>query len=1392
MTEESQATSDHVEAEPSSEVDLLVDRDGKHILTCGESDLLQKEGNRYVEEEASLDGEFSKFEESIYAKESSHLFKQISEVEEASSVEDLKTRNRVANVNLLVMEKKKELELQLEESGRGQELSESEKSLPKSEFHLANQKLVNMNRYCEEHELNQKAMKDDILEALTSNDTKHKKLLEVKEAFTGLADELKSSRKKMKELQEGLVSSANEMCKLEEFSKHSSSQAELESKRALQFGNMLELAQFKAKEIEGQMDNLQKGLKGLYERIAENQHVKGVLHANAVELSTIQEKLEISRSTVADFEQKLVSKDSIIHELTQELNIHKASEERMKTHVLELENLLAASKEELETKHANLEEIELKLQEKIGASFKNQVLWQKVTLQSLQKDLSDLTREKVTLQSTVADLSMKLSMNEEQCQQLEANLNLADQNFNKTDSLLSQALLRNKELEQNQRSFEELHHDMKKVMDATTKRNLELENLVQASKLAEESLKTKLRQSEMRSFSAEKRNMELKQQFNTTEMRCLEAESEIEDLNNQVKELTTLLRKIDEENSLSRRRFQGYENKIGQLESSLSKSFRRNTELEKELNCLLEKCVEHEGQATAAHQSNAELEDKVQTSHSKTEIEKCVKHKGQGTTEHQSNVELGDKVQSSHFETENAVTGADELEQLLETANYRIQELEQILATMEAKYRDTETELKQYSSKVSALFAEIEAYQARSESLESVLQAANEKESELTDALDATIKDRKKLEDLSNIQAKSLSEAENLIQILQNKLKSLGAKLESAEEQLQASSLREKELVEKLRSTGDQLKHDGKAVEDINTRNLEMNSLNESLDKDTGFKFKETTLRFNQKESEFKELHEKLKFLEEQKTLYKDHALESNEEVASLKAELEANAMKLVSLDNKVEEFNQKVLESDLRAEQISLENELMAVTNSKLRLELAACQLQLNQLNQLLNTNHAEMEATSEQLASHVKTISKLTDENSTYLELQSATEYRLRETEVQLHETIEKFKQKDSEVRDLIEKLLALETQLRSHDEQASELAAIASSRKDKLEDTLLKLQNLEAFVEHLKRSSEISKLENEDLMGENLTMSQELAAYKTKINELKIVFNAVVAEKQVTSIQLHDSRKEMKVLMQQINSDKEKHQLQITAAKEEYNKVTESYQKTKKDLEAIIIQLEEQLSEQKTKEISLCADMKILKAELADKSLMQEQISELESKLLFAQKSYMEEIEGMRSTVVEKDVILIPKLEEHTCIIEERDTLIQQLKKVQSDLDIAHRTIKEQFQNKTAEGELQNEIEAKSRDLGLGTSITMYGRNIKENDNHMNQALETKSLNLATQIDEEASGAMAFKFILGVALVSMFIGIILGKRIAVWDSSVVGSARNSFPSETSTFPCAVQGTT
>ncbi|WOK94748.1 myosin-14-like [Canna indica] len=1325
-----------------------------------------------------------------------------------------------------------------------QKHSESGNSLLKSEVDIANQKLEKMNRNCEELELEQKSMSNETLEAeykytlllgslqeaLTEKDIKHSELLEVKEAFARLTFELESLRKQAKDLQEELMESSNEMQKHEELSKHSGSKAELELKRALEFEKTLESTQYKVKEMEGQMDNLQKELNGLYEKIAQNQHVQGVLlRNNSVKMSTIQEKLELSRSRTLELEQKLVSKDAMINDLTLELHLHLASEGQLKANIVELESLLSASKEELQKNRMKLEETELKLEEKeqdkerIETSFKNQLLWHKATLESLQKDLSDLTREKVTLQRTVGDLNLKLSMNEELRTQLEAKLNLADQNLNKTDSLLSQALTHNKEFEQKQKYLE---YDIKKVRDTATKKILELEDLVHTSKLAEDSIKKKLRESEMRLSSSEKHNMELKQQIHLTEIRCLEAESEIEELNDQVKQLTTLLRKIDEENSLSRRRFQGYENRIGQLESSLNRSFCRNTELEKELNNLLEKSAENE----------------------------------RDTTTHEGSLQLEDEVQSSHFKSEHALREVGELEVSLETASYRKQELEQLLISTEGKFRNAEAEEKQYSSKVSALFDEIEAYQARSSSLEAVLRATNEKERKLTDTLNATIKERKNIEDLYNIKAKNLAEAENLIQILQTKLKSLGSEIESAEKELEASNLREKELVEKLRYSGEQLKDQGMALEEVTAINLEMKLQHESLMKDSEFKLKEIVLKFNQNESEVKELRENLMFLEEHRELHNDQAVQATEKAALLKAELEENAIKLISLENKVEELNQKLLESNLKAEDLLLENEAMAQANSKLWMDLETCQLKIDELNQLLDSNHEEMEENVVQLASLVKTIAKLADENTRYLELQSVTESHLKETEIQLYETIEKLKQKGSEVIDLNEKLLVLETQLRNYEEQASESAVIASSQKDKLADTLLKVQNLDAFIEKLQRNFDESKTVNEQLTRENQSLSQELSSYTTKLKDLQIEFDVAAAEKEVISIHLQSSKKEMEVIHQQLNSHWENHQLQIASDMEERDKLTEMYQKEKTELKAIIIHLKEQLHEQKNREVSLNAHVENLKVELADKSLMQDQITELEKKLLIAQKSYTELTESIR-TAVEKEATLTSKLKEHISLIKERDILVQQLKNVQNEVNLVHKAIEkqkiwesrkeieskasmnqspalleakykhgtslekqiEQFEQKlqhaepqynekveeenkklafinteltklrhrhgetlepqkieehnklklantkmedeqvqkvATETELKDALEVKSRDL-RPDSIMILCKGSKKDNDFDNHALRTTSLKLTTGVDEDPSGAMASKFILGVALVSMIIGIILGKR-------------------------------
>nr|XP_009384177.1 PREDICTED: sporulation-specific protein 15 isoform X2 [Musa acuminata subsp. malaccensis] len=1442
MAEDLQASSDKIEVKLSE----TVGGNEKERLTNGDTELLRKEGNKDEEESAS-DGDFIKVEKEILvdAKESSHLLNPIVEVEETLLTVNHESGNSEANANFTKMKEKiEDLELQLETVLGKLNSSEAEKAFLKSEFDLANDKLEKKSKRCEELELGEKLMKNQALEdeqrynlqleslkeALKATDMKHKELIDVRESFTGLSADLEISRERIKALEEELLSSAGELHKLEELSKHNSTQAELESRKVLDLEKMLELAHVTAKEMEHQMSNLQKELKELYEKFAGKEHIEEALQSTSLELSKFQEKLEISKSDIGKLEQNLASKDSFIHKLTEELNLQKVSEEQLRADVTALENALSASREDLQTKLVNLEELELNLQEQVKeremveARFKDQ----EVQISSLRNDLLNLTVEKETIESTVTDLKTKLLEIEELNSQLEAKLNMADQNFKKTDSLLSQASSHKKEHEQKMELLEQLHHESRMATEAATKRNLELEGLLQAANADEEVIRSQLKETEMRLAFAEKSNMELEQHLNSAETKYLDAHNEKNELNEKISQLTALLKEVEEENALSRSRFEGYEDKIGQLESNLSKSFSRNSELELQINDLVKKCGEHEEHAIAKHDRNLELEDLFHSSHSRAE------------------------------DSERRV---GELELSLEAANHRTQELEQLLSITEAKHRDVEAESKQYSSKVAELVTELVAYQTRTESLEAVLQAANEKERELTDNLNIVTEERKIIEDLSSSHEKKLYESENQIRMLQNELKHLREKVESVQEELEASNIREKELLEKFRYAGEQLEHHGKTIEEVTARNLELNSLNESLAKDSELKLQQAAASFKQKESEAEELHEKLKYLEEQLAFYKEQAVEATENVASLKAELEANAMKLVSLGNNIEELKQNVMEANLRGEQTVSENELLAMTNSKLKDELEARQQKVNELNELLKSIHAEKEATVGQLASHASTIAQLTDEHSRGMELQFATQSRLKENEDQLHEAIEKYKQKDLEARDLNEKLLALETQLRTYEEQASESAVVAANQKDELEEALVKLQHLEGLTEQLKGMIDEFETENKGLASQNMSLSEELATYDGKLNELQVAFNTVVTEKEDISIQLHASKKELEDLQQLHHSDKEELQSQITTVTKEYSMLSEMHQKERKELEVTKIQFKEKLSEQEASENSLSSLVENLKAELAEKSLMQERIQELEQKLLAAEKAYSQEIESMTSAAAEKDAVLSAKVEEHTSILQEKGALDQQLREILKELDLAQRTIIEQkeldtkkelerqasltqsldaleskdqhatllekqleelkqrlleaenqykekvieeskkltllevelnelrlkqtqtaemekkiaelentlqlartsaqeVKNETSQSEVQDATEVKSRDLGLDTS-TLSRRKSKKRSDKVHRDTEASTVNPNTSVVQEHSGATAFKFVLGVGLVSMIIGIILGKR-------------------------------
>ncbi|XP_061999300.1 uncharacterized protein LOC133716633 [Rosa rugosa] len=236
-------------------------------------------------------------------------------------------------------EKTGELELEIERLAGVLKQSESENSELKNEVLLTNEKLEEIGRKNEELELSHKKLQEQITEAeekyisqlsvlqeaLQAQEEKHKDLIGVKESFDGLSLELESSRKRMQELEQELQSSVGEVQKFEELYKQSDSHAESETKRALEFEKLLEVAKVSAKEMEEQMGAIQGELKGLYDKIAEDEKVKEALQSAAVELSAVQEELVLSKSQGVDLEQRLSDKEALISELTAELDLKRAS-----------------------------------------------------------------------------------------------------------------------------------------------------------------------------------------------------------------------------------------------------------------------------------------------------------------------------------------------------------------------------------------------------------------------------------------------------------------------------------------------------------------------------------------------------------------------------------------------------------------------------------------------------------------------------------------------------------------------------------------------------------------------------------------------------------------------------------------------------------------------------------------------------------------------------------------------------------------------------------------------------------------------------------------------------------------------------------------------------------
>ncbi|CAK9151471.1 unnamed protein product [Ilex paraguariensis] len=675
---------------------------------------------------------------------------------------------------------------------------------------------------------------------------------------------------------------------------------------------------------------------------------------------------------------------------------------------------------------------------------------------------------------------------------------------------------------------------------------------------------------------------------------------------------------------------------------------------------------------------------------------------------------------------------------------------------------------------------------------------ANAKEKELAECLNVKTDEKKTIEDALVNSTGKLAEAENLLEVLRNELNLTQRRLEGIESDLKAAGLKESEVMEKLKYAEEQLERQGGVLEQTTAKHAELESLHETLTRDSELKLQEAIGNFTSRDSEAKSLYEKVKTLEDQLKNYEDQIAEASEKSASVKEELDKIAVKLASSESTNEELNRKILEAEDKAAQYLSEKELLVETNIQLKSKV-------DELHDLVNSAHAEKEATAHELVSHMNTITELTEKHSRASELHLAAETRVSEAETQLKEAIQKLSHKDSEAKELNEKLNDLEGQTKLYSVQAHEVSTLAETRKIELEQTLSKLKDLESIIEELQSKSGKFEKESEGLAEANLKITQQLASYESKLNDAETKLSAAFAEKDEAVEQVHSSKKTIEDLTLQLASEAQMLQAQISTVMEENNLLNETYKNATKELQTVILQLEGQLKEQKSSEDALKAELEILKAEIGEKSVLQNRLKELEEQLSIAKARVKEEVESVRVAATARETELTSKLEDHVSQVRDRDMLSEQVLQLQRDLHQAQTNMAEQkeadskkdserkaalaeieakskaaliLEQQVKELEQKLQLAAKSKEKDLGSNLTELRDDIEVKSRDIGSTISTPSkrrskkkaevtsaqTSSSTVTNNQITGdspTMTYKFILVVAIVSVIIGVILGKR-------------------------------
>ncbi|XP_048434432.1 COP1-interactive protein 1-like [Pyrus x bretschneideri] len=300
--------------------------------------------------------------------------------------------------------------------------------------------------------------------------------------------------------------------------------------------------------------------------------------------------------------------------------------------------------------------------------------------------------------------------------------------------------------------------------------------------------------------------------------------------------------------------------------------------------------------------------------------------------------------------------------------------------------------------------------------------------------------------------------------------------------------------------------------------------------------------------------------------------------------------------------------------------------------------ELQQNSLKEL-QTKLARCEEDSRKLA---KANKKLKEDVSTYKSKQRDLEAKYSTVIAEKDESVEKLQAAKRTIEDLMQQHSSqrqkLQSQISSFTDENNLLNEVHQNTKKELQ---LAISNLEEQLKEQKTGEAALKSEVENLKAEaagkpllqnslkelqtksahfeeesrkladaNIKLKEDVSTYESKQSDLKAKYSTAVAENDESVEQLQAAKRTIEDLKEQHSSQGQKLQSQISSLTDENSLLNEVHQNTKKELQQAISNLEEQLKEQKTGEAALKSEVENLKAEVAEKPLLQNSLMELQT--------------------------------------------------------------------------------------------------------------------------------------------------------------------------------------